>query len=388
MTNSAAVTGPLALPPWQRLPAGLADALRPRLDGTAEELADAITSAPEIARLRSPKFDHDVRAAARVALGRFVALVGTAEPALPPPVREEFVALGAAEAREDRGPDALIAGFRAGSRLLLRSTVRALEALRPVDADLLLDLADAVTTYTDELAAASTDGYALQLREQAGDSDRRRVRLAELLLRGSAPEDVVRTAAAAVGWRTLDQVVAVVLPLAQARDARFRYGADGVVLERERDAVLLLRPGPRASRAALTDALAGRGALVAPTLPWAQVPEAVRLAVLTGELAGTGAPVFVEDHLATLALRGEQGALAVLAARRLAPFADLRDARRERLLETLRSWLRHWGARAEVSAELFVHPQTVSYRLKILRDLLGDDLDDPTARFELLLVLS
>jgi hypothetical protein len=41
-----------------------------------------------------------------------------------------------------------------------------------------------------------------------------------------------------------------------------------------------------------------------------------------------------------------------------------------------------------VSAELFVHPQTVSYRLKCLRELLGDDLDDPTARFELLLVLA
>ena len=33
-------------------------------------------------------------------------------------------------------------------------------------------------------------------------------------------------------------------------------------------------------------------------------------------------------------------------------------------------------------------PQTVSYRLNRLRQLLGDDLDDPTARFELLLVLT
>ena len=35
-----------------------------------------------------------------------------------------------------------------------------------------------------------------------------------------------------------------------------------------------------------------------------------------------------------------------------------------------------------------MHPQTVSYRLKRLRELLGDDLDDPAARFELLLVLT
>jgi DNA-binding PucR family transcriptional regulator len=76
-----------------------------------------------------------------------------------------------------------------------------------------------------------------------------------------------------------------------------------------------------------------------------------------------------------------------LSARRLAPLAALRATQRERLLETLHSWLLHWGSRAEVSADLFVHPQTVSYRLKHLRELLGDDLDNPAARFELLLVL-
>ena len=74
--------------------------------------------------------------------------------------------------------------------------------------------------------------------------------------------------------------------------------------------------------------------------------------------------------------------------RRLAPLAAVRATQRERLLETLHSWLLHWGSRADVSAQLFVHPQTVSYRLKHLRELLGDDLDDPTARFELLLVLA
>jgi DNA-binding PucR family transcriptional regulator len=80
--------------------------------------------------------------------------------------------------------------------------------------------------------------------------------------------------------------------------------------------------------------------------------------------------------------------LAVLSSRRLAPLAALRRGQRDSLLATLHSWLRHWGSRADVAAELYVHPQTVSYRLGRLRELLGDDLDDPTARFELLLVLT
>ena len=51
-----------------------------------------------------------------VALERFLDLVGTDEPALPPRSREVFVGLGAAEAREDRGPEALLAasGWRRG----------------------------------------------------------------------------------------------------------------------------------------------------------------------------------------------------------------------------------------------------------------------------------
>jgi DNA-binding PucR family transcriptional regulator len=66
----------------------------------------------------------------------------------------------------------------------------------------------------------------------------------------------------------------------------------------------------------------------------------------------------------------------------------MQPAARDRLLRTLRSWLVHWGSRADVAAELFIHPQTVSYRIRRLRALLGADLDDPTARFELLLVLA
>jgi hypothetical protein len=308
-----------------------------------------------------------------------------------------FVALGAAEAREDRGPEALLTALRTASRLMLRSAYEALAQVRPVSPGELLDLSEATSAYVDEVAAASTDGYALQLREQAGEGDRRRRELAELLLRGSAPESVVAAAAAGIGWRPIDVVVPVVLPPDQARDARFRYGADGVVLERARDAVLLLRAGPRAGRAQLAEALQGRGAAVGPALPWPQVPEALRLAELSGELVGAGSaaaaaavaePTFADDHLVALALAGEPGALAVLSARRLAPFAALREAQRESLLVTLESWLRNWGSRAAVAAELFVHPQTVSYRVRQVRELLGDGLDDPDTRFELQLVLA
>jgi len=396
---------PDAAVPWRLLPPDLGAALRPRLAATVEAVVAAVAAVPPFgpaadatgpaqAGEAAVKTGQDVREAVRVAVERFADLIGTGEPALPERERGVFAALGAAEAREDRGPEALLAALRAASRVLLRATSHALAAEREVGTAELVDLSDAVTAYVDELAAAATDGYARQVREQAGERDRRQGRLADLLLRGGAPAGVVRAAAADVGWRTPADVVPVIVPLDRARDARFRFAADGVVAERAGDAVVLLRAGPRTARTALAAALGDRPAVVGPAVPWPQVPEAVRLAELTARAAAGpagpvgAAPVFVDDHLAALALRGEPGALDVLAARRLAPLADLRRTQRERLLVTLRSWLLHWGSRTEVAAELFVHPQTVSYRLKHLRALLGTDLDDPAARFELLLVLS
>ena len=377
--------------PWQRLPAALAPALRGRMaaivDAVADEIAGSIYAGIEDAKIAA-----DIRRWVGAALERFVDLVATAEPALPAGVRETFVDLGAAEAREDRALEALHVALRTSARVLLREAADALAEARPLATEDLIDLSDAVTAFVDELVAATTDGFTLQLRELAGERDRRRRLLAETLVRGSAPERAVLAAAEGIGWRRIDDVVPILLPPELTRQAQFRYRDEAVVLERERDSVLLLRRGRAASREQLERTLRGRGAVVGVTVDWARVPQAVRLAELTAQLASDGLdrgdPVFAEDHLATLALRGEQAAFAILAERRLAPFAAMREATRERHLETLHSWLRHWGTRAAVADELGVHPQTVSYRIRQLRELLAGDLDEADARFELALVLA
>jgi len=385
---TAALTDPT---PWSKVDPSAAAALVERIDEVVDELALGVTaSIPVLAATENAKLGRDVREAVRVAIGRFASLLGTSDPALTPEVREVFVGLGAGEAREDRGTDVLLAALRIASRLLLRTAVDALGRHRPVSADEAVVLADAVNAFLDELVAATTDGYALQVRELAGERDRRRHRLAELLLGGGAAESVVADAAAAVGWSRLGRVAPVLLPAEEAREARFRFGSDGVVVERGEDVVAIVRDGSRLDRGQLTSRLRGRGAVVGPTGPWADLPEAVRLTELTARLVRRGGtePIFVDDHLATLALKGEPAALAALSSRWLAPFSTLPEAQGRPLLVTLYSWLRHWGARAAVAEELFVHPQTVSYRIKRARWLVGPDLDDPRARFELLLVLA
>jgi DNA-binding PucR family transcriptional regulator len=71
----------------------------------------------------------------------------------------------------------------------------------------------------------------------------------------------------------------------------------------------------------------------------------------------------------------------------LAPLDDVSPSAREKLIETLRSWLLHHGRREQIAAELFVHPQTVRYRMQQLRDLFGARLDDPRSVLELTLAL-
>jgi DNA-binding PucR family transcriptional regulator len=97
--------------------------------------------------------------------------------------------------------------------------------------------------------------------------------------------------------------------------------------------------------------------------------------------------VVAEQHLAALVVYEARGLTARIAARRLAPLADLTPKAAERMRETALAHVRHNGNAVAMAAELHIHPQTARYRIAKLRELLGDQLDDPDARFELELAL-
>jgi DNA-binding PucR family transcriptional regulator len=97
--------------------------------------------------------------------------------------------------------------------------------------------------------------------------------------------------------------------------------------------------------------------------------------------------VDTDQRLHELVLRADDAALEDLRAQALAPLADLSPGAREKLTETLRSWLLHHGRRERVAQELFVHPQTVRYRMTQLRELYGPRLEDPRTVLELTIAL-
>ena len=107
----------------------------------------------------------------------------------------------------------------------------------------------------------------------------------------------------------------------------------------------------------------------------------------SGRLGDTGPLVVADDHLAQLLLAADPDVAADLARSRLAPLGELADGPRARLTETLAAWLDRPGQVQAVAATLGVHPQTVRYRVRQLRELFGERLEDPDARFELALAL-
>ncbi|MGW7253763.1 PucR family transcriptional regulator [Streptomyces sp. NPDC054834] len=108
-------------------------------------------------------------------------------------------------------------------------------------------------------------------------------------------------------------------------------------------------------------------------------PQALRFARLAlAGLPGSGPGVarFDDDPLAMViaAAPAEAAHLVTVA---LGPVLDLPAPERARLLETLEHWFAAAGSAAGAADSLFVHPNTVRYRLRRIEELTGRTLADP-----------
>jgi DNA-binding PucR family transcriptional regulator len=97
--------------------------------------------------------------------------------------------------------------------------------------------------------------------------------------------------------------------------------------------------------------------------------------------------VRADEHLVELLVYENRGLLERVGARRLAAFEPLTPNARGRMEATALAYVQQQGNAAAMARALHVHPQTARYRLARLRELLGDELDDPDARFEIELAL-
>jgi hypothetical protein len=264
-------------------------------------------------------------------------------------------------------------------------------------------LAEAIFAYLDELASAAAQGYSRAREKAAGEREHRRGRLLSLLLSDppAAPE-IVGEQAALSGWPIPQHLAVIVL------NPRQTGGSDGPAglppdllsgIDRGRPCLIAPDPdGPgQADRMGMT--LAGWTGAVGPSVPSDQAVVSLVWARRALGLLNEGvvAPrdggrahghlVWAEEHLPALLLK-QAGTLAgTVAARRLAPFAQIERNQAKRLAATLLECMKNGFNATAAATALSVHPQTVRYRLAQLREMFPVDLEDPEIRLEFMLLL-
>ena len=379
----------------------VASAMHAELPRVAEQVVNAVRAeVPSYADPFKGEMGRNIETAVALALGGFLGIASGDEDGTPAASFEQVYdaayALGRGEARSGRTMDALLSAYRVGARVAWRdlsdSGVRA-----GMPAPSVARFAELVFAYIDELSAASAAGHADELATTGRVRQRYLERLTQALLRGTSP-DALEGAAERADWKPPKYLTAVVLPEIRSRgvlaqvDARTLQPTEQVPgLEAHPELTVLLVPGSTPSRSTLLRRLSGREAVVGPARPWLEVQSSYDRALRVVGLGlerSTGAPVDTEQHLAELILGADARAMEDLRLQVLAPLAELRSPSAEKLRETLRAWLIHHGRRDEIAAALFVHPQTVRYRMQQLREIYGDRLEDPSWVLRLTLALA
>ena len=376
-------------------------ALHGVLPAVAEHTVAAVTvEVPSYADAFSGPMGQRIEGAVQMALGAFLRLAARSEGSDPGPTLSPALdgayELGRGEARSGRSVDALLSAYRVGARVAWRDLSESAVdgGLPPL---MIARFAELVFAFIDELSAASVSGHAEELASTDRARRRQLDRLAQNLLAG-APTETLQASAERADWHPPDTLTAVLLPSAQTRGLVSRFGQSTLQLgddlpgiDASESVVALLIPDAHGlNRSRLLREFRDRRAIVGPSRIWTQAHSSYHRVLQARDLGlvGDTETIDTDTHLVELVLGADREAADDLRRLALAPLDQLRPTTAERLAETLRSWLLHQGQRDAVAADLFVHAQTVRYRMTQLRELFGERLNDPRAVLELVVALS
>ena len=381
---------------WPRVPAEDVRALIPDLDRVAEEMIQAIQhGVPEYARPLDDTYRASVRHAVTHAVHEFV------ERLIDPAAAHDratgvFRNIGRNEAAEGRSLEPLQNALRLGARVAWRRLGQR-AARGAMSSGVLASMGESIFLYLDELAGACAQGYAEATAEVAGEMERRRRRLLDLIVVDPpASHDAIADLAQAARWALPRQVAALALePRSPDYLGPLPALPPDVLIDLTRRDPCALVPDPDGPcRAQVIErGLRGWSCAVGPAVPLDRASSSLRWARQALALAKRGiaaAPAGIvrcAGQLSTLAILADEELVRTLAAVRLGPLRRLRPAQRETLSETLLAWLQSGGNAREVARRLHIHPQTARYRLRQLQLLFGDALQEPDARFELEIAL-
>jgi len=246
-------------------------------------------------------------------------------------------------------------------------------------------LREAMLRYSRELAFGAADVYAAAAEARGAWDARIEAGVVDALVRGHAGEMTLMRAGS-LGWPRVEWVMAVATPAPVDYDlsplrTTARHGGLGLLAGEAPTGLVLVLGGTTSSEDAL--------ALVVDALPDAPVVVGPRAADLSSAassvqeaLAGLGAvpawpqaprPVAARDLLAERAVLGEFSARRRLLDEVYKPLATSGGD----LLATAAAYLEGGGSVEGTGRTLFLHPNTVRYRLRKIVDAIGYDLTDP-----------
>jgi hypothetical protein len=381
---------------WHALPAEVAALLRPQLDHAVTEMIEAIQrGVPEYARPLDASYTDAISQAVRHSVEQFVERVADPEASFAEIVAE-FRMIGSLEAREGRSLEPLQNALRLGARVAWRWLCAA--AGEPgLDMQVLGRIGEAIFVYLDELAAACSAGYQEARAAVAGEHERRRRRLLDLIVTDPpASREEIADVAKAAGWALPSQVALIAVSERPGPEVTAGPTLPPEVLsDWARPEPCLLVPDPDGpGRASLVEhSLRGWPAAIGPSVPLARASASLRWARealalgLRGVIDPGSGVIRCDEHMSTLLIFSDEELAGALRSARLRPLDRLRPAQASRLAETLLTWLQHGGNANEVAALMHVHPQTVRYRLRQINELFGSELHNADRRFELEIAL-
>lgn len=271
---------------------------------------------------------------------------------------------------------------------MVRTTMEYFEEVVPLLArsdEQLTALTAGILRYSRDLAFAAASAYADQAEARGAWDTRMEANVVDAVVRGDTGPDL-QSQAAALNWdATAPATVIVGLPQPDRSD----LAADDVhdVVRRNGRAALVdvhgnwlvaivsgaLSPTDRFLTELLTVFADGPVVVgpTAPTLGTAHRSATEAIAGMNAVVGWTGAPrpVAARELLPERALLGDATAIAALETEVMRPLADAGPA----LTDTLDAFLDSGGAIEACARKLFVHPNTVRYRLKRIADFTGRD---------------
>ncbi|HNN48276.1 MAG TPA: helix-turn-helix domain-containing protein [Marmoricola sp.] len=363
--------------------------LNDRMPSVSDDVVEAIIEeVPYYADALSGPMGQIIRDAVQVALTGFITVASTSTGDSAAPRAAALSGaydLGRGEARSGRSAEALLSAYRIGARVswerLSAETVQA-----GADAAAVANFASLVFDYIDQLSAASVSGHADEIARSGQSRERLLQGLADDLLSGTLTPSLVEQATAA-GWSPPVTFTVVLVPEAQARSVLTEL-RDDVLRARtelvEGQVVLLVPDAHDRRRVQLLRQLRNWSVVVGPARPWQEAASSFERAE---RVLALGLGPDSEQHLARLILGSDRRSLVDLRAKVLQPLEKHTESTRGKLVETLRAWLLFQGRREDMAKALFVHPQTVRYRMGQLRESYGERLEDPQWILDLTLAL-